>query len=63
MYCNNNAIDVYRRDKILERLVYKIVPGLYAKEMDRRALPLKELYLSPDDLVSVVLQYHVEDTG
>lgn len=52
-----------RRDKILERLVYKIVPGLHAKEMARRALPNTELYLSPDDLISLVLQYHVEDTA
>lgn len=50
-----------RRDKILERLVYKIVPGLYAKEMARRNLPKEELYLSPDDLISLVLLYHVED--
>ncbi|XP_026804886.1 polycomb group protein Psc-like [Rhopalosiphum maidis] len=52
-----------RRDKILERLVYKIVPGLHAKEMARRALPNTELYLSPDDLISLVLQYHIEDTS
>lgn len=58
----NNVVGVYRRDKILERLVYKIVPGLHAKEMARRALPNVELYLSPDDLVSLVLQYHIEGT-
>ncbi|CAI6362143.1 unnamed protein product [Macrosiphum euphorbiae] len=52
-----------RRDKILERLVYKIVPGLHAKEMARRALPNVELYLSPDDLISLVLQYHIEGTS
>lgn len=58
-----NLFGVCRRDKILERLVYKIVPGLHAKEMARRALPNTELYLSPDDLISLVLQYHVEDTA
>jgi len=58
----NNVVGVCRRDKILERLVYKIVPGLHAKEMARRALPNVELYLSPDDLVSLVLQYHIEGT-
>lgn len=54
-------LSVDRRDKILERLVYKIVPGLYGKEMVRRAVPKEELYLSPDDHVSLVLQYHMED--
>ncbi|XP_050524598.1 protein suppressor 2 of zeste-like isoform X2 [Daktulosphaira vitifoliae] len=50
-----------RRDEILEKLVYKIVPGLYAKEMARRSAPKKELYLSPDDHVSLVLDYQMED--
>lgn len=54
---------ICRRDKILERLVYKIVPGLYAKEMVRRTSSHAELYLAPDDLVSLVLQYHTDDVS
>lgn len=55
-------VGVCRRDTVLERIVYKVVPGLYANEMKRRGLPLEEVYLTPDDSISLVLQYHVEDT-
>ena len=55
-------VGVRRRDTVLERIVYKVVPGLYANEMKRRGLPLEEVYLTPDDSISLVLQYHVEGT-